>query len=639
MRRICLILGWVCAAVLIPDAQAAVITVTTANNINPGAAEMSLVEALETASGGDEIQFNIPGDEPHYLVTPPNGYPEITNHNITIDGYSQPGAVPNTNPILAPNNARLKIVLDSRDGGSTVLNYDGYSASESGVIGVVGATNVAIRGLGFLGQIVENVSAAAPALYFVSFAHKATHGHVNGCWMGVDLDGTNVFGANAGVTGFRFREGLAEFLSDHITVGVGATATNAPAQFNVFGGMQIPVIVEGANLRVSGNYLNVLPNGTNDVNNALNGLPNQGAIQVGRDGSGTLIGTDGDGVNDQNERNIFGGVIPQTVDPLNGYRHVVEFYGGGARSDVVVAGNYFGVGIDGTTRFTNGVPAISGQTANTRIGSDFDGVSDAVEGNWIFNNYPAELFTPDVIVRDFLDGAGSGAVISLRGNRLVNNFAPPVSPLRDSGFFFSGYYSKAILDVSTGIAPELSSESNVARLLGRVPVADTFVYPTTIVDVYLPDSEGLANSVPELSDAFLQGAFYIGSFVEGSSDDLNPAEGEFEFNILGLNLAQDTLLTATANFSEEPAGTHNARTLTTPFAQPIALGEAPAPTEPPTLEVTRNGNEIRVSWSGNGFVLQSAGDVSGPWSNGTADGNAVSVEIGPNERFFRLSEQ
>ena len=32
---------------------------------------------------------------------------------MTIDGYTQPGASPNTNPILGGNNAQIKIVLDS----------------------------------------------------------------------------------------------------------------------------------------------------------------------------------------------------------------------------------------------------------------------------------------------------------------------------------------------------------------------------------------------------------------------------------------------------------------------------------------------------------------------------------------------
>ena len=41
---------------------------------------------------GDAIHFNIPGPGPFYLQTPPlyldNGYPAITNHNVTIDGYT-----------------------------------------------------------------------------------------------------------------------------------------------------------------------------------------------------------------------------------------------------------------------------------------------------------------------------------------------------------------------------------------------------------------------------------------------------------------------------------------------------------------------------------------------------------------------
>src|SRR6266480_1125425 len=97
--------------------QAAVITVNTTNNVNPlPLVETSLRQALTNLHDGDTIQFNIPGNGPFYLQTPTNGYPVITNHSITIDGYSQPGSSPNTNEILAPNNAKIQIVLDSRDG-------------------------------------------------------------------------------------------------------------------------------------------------------------------------------------------------------------------------------------------------------------------------------------------------------------------------------------------------------------------------------------------------------------------------------------------------------------------------------------------------------------------------------------------
>src|ERR1051325_8336694 len=80
--------------------QAAVITVNTTNNVNPLPLETSLQQALAGLHDGDTIQFNIPGPGPFYISTPANGYPLITNHNVLIDGYSQPGSAPNTNSIL-----------------------------------------------------------------------------------------------------------------------------------------------------------------------------------------------------------------------------------------------------------------------------------------------------------------------------------------------------------------------------------------------------------------------------------------------------------------------------------------------------------------------------------------------------------
>src|SRR4051812_14519422 len=101
-------------------ATAKVITVNTTNNVSPGPGQTNLAQAISMLADGDSIHFNIPGPGPFYLATPPlspdNGYPPITNNNVTIDGYSQPGATPNTNTILSSNNAQIKIVLDSRNG-------------------------------------------------------------------------------------------------------------------------------------------------------------------------------------------------------------------------------------------------------------------------------------------------------------------------------------------------------------------------------------------------------------------------------------------------------------------------------------------------------------------------------------------
>ncbi len=101
--------------------RAAIITVNTEDNTDFSAGKTNLVAAINSLHDGDTISFNGPGTagQVHYLQTPPNGYPIITNNGVTIDGYSQPGASPNTNPIHAPNNARIKICLDSRNGNGT----------------------------------------------------------------------------------------------------------------------------------------------------------------------------------------------------------------------------------------------------------------------------------------------------------------------------------------------------------------------------------------------------------------------------------------------------------------------------------------------------------------------------------------
>ena len=115
---------------LLASANAAIITVNTANNADFSAGKTNLWLAIKMANTNGQtantINFNIPGTGPFYLITPPlyvqggstlalgGGYPIITNHNLTIDGYSQPGAVANTNTILGTNTAKLMIVIDSR---------------------------------------------------------------------------------------------------------------------------------------------------------------------------------------------------------------------------------------------------------------------------------------------------------------------------------------------------------------------------------------------------------------------------------------------------------------------------------------------------------------------------------------------
>lgn len=598
---------------------AAVLTVTSVNSSGPG----SLAQALADAQDNDTLVFNIPGTGPHYIKTPapPEGYPKITADNLTIDGFG--ANTFNTNPILASNNAKIQIYLDSREGGGTVLDgVGGFGPEQKAILPIVGATNVTILGLGFLGKIGAE-TLADPALYCIAFAEKASGGHVAGCWFGVDADGKSVHGANAGIVGLRHRDfDNVSFYADDMKIGVRPQSDNPLAQFNVFNGMILPIWLEGSRLNISGNFIGVLPSGTNAYNNTVAGIPSQGAIQIGLTQGSIVIGTDGDGENDPSERNIFSGGIPTSVDPT-GFDYLIQFYRG-QQTNIVIAGNYVGVGTDGTTRFTNGVTLVSvfnPQSAEPwlRIGSDFDGVSDGLEGNVLFNNYPASMFSGAAIQRDFIDGIDEDAIISVRGNKLVNNYTPPVDPMRDGGFFLVNYYAKAIIDLENGVIPTLSTNSSVTRLIGTIPRADVNAYPLTVIDLYEADPEGiatgLAEGLPILPDGskpgFVQGLNHLGTFFEGGSTDLNPEPGQFEFNVGALSIPEGKRLTITASYSQQRIGAHNPPTLTTLFANPVAV-RAGGPTGEPAgpLGFSRNGGAVTITFTG---VLQSSATVLGPW--------------------------
>src|ERR1017187_7434902 len=82
---------------LVPVTRAVDRNVTNNAATGPG----SLTAAINALNNGDRIVFHIPPEagEVHYIQTPPDGYPLITKNDITVDGYTQGGASPNTNSI------------------------------------------------------------------------------------------------------------------------------------------------------------------------------------------------------------------------------------------------------------------------------------------------------------------------------------------------------------------------------------------------------------------------------------------------------------------------------------------------------------------------------------------------------------
>jgi len=479
----------------VTTSRAAIITVNTGDNTDFSAGKTNLVAAINSLHDGDTINFNIPNTttNKHYLITPPidpnNGYPPITNNNITIDGYSQPGSSPNSNTILAANNAQIRIVLDSRAGGAHVEDINGYGTSESAVLFVVHGTNVHIKGLCFLGPGPTlgggtSGSDTDPSRYAISFGLGADYGHVSGCRFGLDLDDTSVYRFKDAVTVF----GDTGIAPSRTSIGVKpgpADAAGARAQFNVIIGEFIPLIFEGgANYNVSGNFLNVFPNGLTDYIIDGNDPHNMESFIEFGGSRNTVIGTDGDGLNDAEERNIFGGVIAANDDNL------MEFYGGGT-VNLTIAGNYFGVGVDGVTRFTNSTPIVDNfkSQATAQFGSDFDGVSDAIEGNVIYMNNPFAVLFPNPSAAPPPDFCkfDAGARVSVRGNKLVNENLVPYGYADGSGSRLDSFtnYAAPFMSTNADIIPILSTNSTFPRLTGTCAVG-VAPYTNIIIDVYQP---------------------------------------------------------------------------------------------------------------------------------------------------------
>ena len=119
----------------ISTARAENYTVINTSTSGPG----SLTQAIQDSnarSGQDTIVFNIPGSGVHLIDLSQGSLPEITD-SLIIDGYTQPGAHPNT--LSIGNDA---IILIQLDGGLVKRNGRGL---------VISGSNCLVRGLAITG--------------------------------------------------------------------------------------------------------------------------------------------------------------------------------------------------------------------------------------------------------------------------------------------------------------------------------------------------------------------------------------------------------------------------------------------------------------------------------------------------------
>ena len=329
------------------------IVVNSPDDTDDGActvAHCSLREAIDAANanaGTDTIAFDIPGAGPH-TIQPSSELPTITDP-VIIDGYTQPGASPNTNDPGLGLNTVLMIELDGTNaGGAHGLNITAGSSTVKGlVINRFAGNGIWLAADG--GNVVE------------------------GNFLGTDITGATALGNG--------QNGVIVIDSAGNTIGGPTPAARNLLSGNAFNGVVILFSSATDNL-VIGNLIGTDITGTTALGNVFWGVDIEGAHSntIGGTTAGERNVISGNGhfglaiVNDATGNLVQGNFVGTDRTGANGL--------GNSRSGIWIeqaSGNVIG----GTDPLAGNAVAFNGDEGGVHVRS---GTGNAILGNSTFSN-------------------------------------------------------------------------------------------------------------------------------------------------------------------------------------------------------------------------------------------------------------
>ena len=354
--------------------RAATLTVTSTADSGVGTLRQAILDANADTSPDDvAIEFNIPGPGVQ-TIAPLSGLPAVTR-TVTIGGYTQPGASPNT--------------LANSDNAVLLIELSGANLSAGSIGLLIKANDCTVRGL-----VINRFTAGIWVDYYYDNAV------IEGNFMGTDATGTTALpnfqaivmsGSGHRVGGLT--PGSRNIVSGNVYgmslgtrnevfgnyVGVGSDgATAVPNTFGIFvhntSQNRIGGPAPGARNVISANANGIWINnfGGNFIQGNFIGTDASGTLRRGNssgivlnEAPHTLIGGTGAG-----EGNLISGNLGQGVA-------ITGFY---ATSNVV-AGNLIGTDVTGTITLGNGNYGVSLGSMGNRIGGSNSNARNVITGS------------------------------------------------------------------------------------------------------------------------------------------------------------------------------------------------------------------------------------------------------------------
>ena len=382
-------------------------------SVPSGSLRAALINA-QNSGGTAEIVFNIPTSDPGYnaatgvfliqplSVVPPGNDDDFalppSSETVTIDGYTQPGASPNT--LTIGDNAKPVIQID----GGMAITPGGVALELFDTIGAV------IRGFIVTGWSVTDSSNPSTPTGGIGLADGGVSDYIEGNFVGVDSSGVSTKGNLEGV---------------NIDNGPIFGLTGPGEGGNIFGG----TTPQARNI-VSGN-----------TDEGIVAAPDSFFLQI----QGNYVGTDrtgtigvlnvGDGVFVPGEEVTVGGVLPGAGNLISGNTNYNLSIGNGVPShsavNVTAQGNFIGTDVTGTVALpavASGVGIVN-EASNVTVGGTTPSARNVISGNNFIGIEVADDSFNVVIQGNYigLDITGTKAIANGSGLTGENNIPPAVS--------------------------------------------------------------------------------------------------------------------------------------------------------------------------------------------------------------------